>query len=123
MAKILIVDDDVQLVGMLKQYLNTKGHDVIAAGDPAKGMQLARQEKPDLVILDYHMPGDTGAHLFEAFRRNRAFESVPVLFMSGSKPEHELLQEIASRGRTAYLRKGVALEELAKTIEGLLSSS
>lgn len=122
MSKILIVDDDAQLVGMLTQYLTGKGHKVVAAGDPAKGLQLARQEKPDLVILDYHMPGDTGAHLFEAFRRNKALELIPVLFMSGSKPENELLNEIASRGRTAYLRKGVSLDELSKAIEGLLKS-
>jgi DNA-binding response OmpR family regulator len=122
-AKILIVDDDAQLVGMMTEYLTSKGHRVFSASDPAKGMQLARKEKPELVILDYHMPGDTGAHLFEAFRRNQAFELTPVLFMSGSKPEKELLDEIASRSRTAYLKKGVPLEEITQKIDELLSAS
>lgn len=123
MAKILIVDDDERLAKMLAEYLEGRGHRVVWAPDPAKGMREARQSKPDLVILDYHMPGDTGAHLFEAFRRNQALQDLPVLFMSGSKPEVDLVKEIASRGRTAYLRKGSPLEELSTAIEKLLSEA
>ena len=120
MAKILIVDDDATVVELLSEFLSSKGHEVISAGDPAKGMQLARQSAPDLVMLDYHMPGDTGAHLFEAFRRNRSLQDVPVLFMTGTKPEEDLRSEIASRAHTAYLRKPVSLDVLEKTVQGLL---
>ena len=121
MAKILIVDDDAALVGMLSEYLVEKGHEVFGAPDPVRGLQTARKEAPDLIILDYHMPGDTGAHLFESFRRNQKLQDVPVLFMSGSKPEAALLSEIASQAGTAFLKKGVPLNEIEETIERLLA--
>ena len=109
------------VVGAVSQFLESRGHKVVSAGEPVQGMRMARQEKPDLVLMDYHMPGDTGAHLFEAFRRNREFKDLPVLFMSGSKPEEHLMAEIASRARTAFLPKPVRLETLERTILSLLS--
>ncbi|MFH1723056.1 MAG: response regulator [Elusimicrobiota bacterium] len=121
MARILIVDDERAVVDTLAEFLSGKGHEVVSAGDPIRGLQAARRFEPEIVLLDYHMPGDTGAHLFEAFRRNQKLKDIPILFMSGSKTEEELAAEVASREKTAYLMKPVRFDDLERTIDDLLA--
>ena len=96
MAKILIIDDDYSIVELLTDILVREGHSVESAGEAVEGMQKARAVKPDLIILDYHMPGMTGAHLFESLRRNRGTNLTPILFMSGEASGDQILREIAS---------------------------
>ena len=123
MAKILIVDDDVNLVAMLTDFFQTLGHEVKSAGDPVQGMLMARKEKPELMILDYQMPRDTGAHLFESLRRNQATKDLPVIFMSGSMPPARLLDEISSSANARFLSKPVELATLKQAIGEILKPS
>ena len=114
--KIIIVDDDQALVTMLTEFFESLGHQVQSAGDPVQGMLMARQEKHDLMILDYQMPRDTGAHLFESLRRNQATKDLPVIFMSGSMPPARILEEISASANARFLTKPVELEVLKKTM-------
>lgn len=121
MAKVLIVDDDFEIVELLTEILTREGHQVDSAGDPAAGMQKARAIKPDLVILDFHMPGNTGAHLFESLRRNQASRLTPILFMSGeASPEH-ILSQIADPEGSQFLAKPVHLDDFRKAVRDLLA--
>ena len=121
MAKVLIVDDDFEIVELLTEILTREGHQVDSAGEPASGMQKARVMKPDLVILDFHMPGNTGAHLFESLRRNQASKMTPILFMSGeASPEH-ILSQIADPEGSQFLAKPVHLEDFRNAVRDLLA--
>lgn len=120
MPKILIVDDDFEIVSLLAEVLRREGHDVDSACEPVEGMKKARTLKPDLIILDYHMPGTTGAHLYESLRRNSASRTTPILFMSGeASPEH-ILAEISDAGASQFLAKPVHLEEFRQTVRQML---
>ncbi|MFA6093047.1 MAG: response regulator [Elusimicrobiota bacterium] len=121
MPRILIVDDDASLVQILAIALKSYGHEVASAGDPAAGLQEARNFKPELVLLDYHMPGATGAHLFEAFRRNSATAKIPILFMSGDAAPEQVFAEIVESGRARFIAKPVRLEKLKLLIEEMLA--
>lgn len=121
MARILIVDDDYEIVSLLMEILNTDGHEVHSASEPVEGMQKSRQVCPDLIILDYHMPGTTGAHLFESFRRNHATQATPILFMSGEASADEIYQEIADPAGSLFLAKPVHLSDFRAAVKRLLS--
>ena len=95
MAKVLIVDDDFEIVSLLEEILKRSGHEIQSACEPVDGMRRARAFKPDLIILDYHMPGTTGAHLFESLRRNEASRLTPILFMSGQHSRKEELDRLS----------------------------
>jgi len=123
MARVLIVDDDFEIVSILTEILKHDGHTVESAGEPVEGMRKARELKPDLIILDYHMPGSTGAHLFESLRRNQASRTTPILFMSGeAQPEH-ILAEITDTEASQFLAKPVHLEDFRKAVKELLDAS
>ena len=123
MAKILIIDDDFSIVELLTDVLAREGHSVESAGEAVAGMQKARALKPDLIILDYHMPGMTGAHLFESLRRNQATSRTPILFMSGEASGEDILKEIASPDGASFLAKPVRLEDFRRCVRELLASS
>ena len=122
MAKILIIDDDYSIVEVLSDILTREGHSVETAGEAVEGMQKSRSLKPDLIILDYHMPGMTGAHLFESLRRNQATNHTPILFMSGEASGEDILKEIADPDGASFLAKPVHLDDFRKAVRELLAS-
>lgn len=121
MARVLIIDDDSAIVEIVSEILKLEKHEVDSAGDPVEGMTKCRKFKPDLIILDYHMPGETGAHLFESLRRNNATKLTPILFMSGEASPDQILAEISDTEHSRFLPKPVRLEEFRKTIQELLA--
>jgi DNA-binding response OmpR family regulator len=119
-AKILIVDDDIDLVQIVSQALESSGYEVHSAHEAVSGMEKARQLHPDIILLDYHMPGTTGAHLFESFRRNQATTHTPILFMSGTATDEKIRSEIVEDGRTKFLSKPAHIDEVRRVIKELL---
>ncbi len=123
MAKVLIVDDDYEIVALLEEILKREGHEVFSALEPADGMQKARKTQPDLIILDFHMPGANGAHLYESLRRNQASRLTPILFMSGEASPEQILQEISDADGCHFLPKPVRLEDFRKAVREMLGQT
>ena len=123
MAKVLIIDDDFEIVSILGEILKREGHEVESANEPVEGMQKARKLKPDLIILDYHMPGNTGAHLFESLRRNSATSVTPILFMSGEASPEQILAEISDTAGSRFLPKPVPLDDFRRAIREMLAEA
>ena len=123
MARVLIIDDDYEIVSILTEILTPEGHEVSSAGEPVEGMQMARKVKPDLIILDYHMPGNTGSHLFESLRRNNATKDTPILFMSGEADPAQIMSEVSDSGGARFLPKPVKLDEFRRTIREMLAGA
>ena len=123
MAKILIVDDDFSIVTLLEEILRREGHDVESSCEAVDGMKKARAFKPDLIILDFHMPGANGAHLFESLRRNQASRLTPILFMSGEASPEDILSEISDPEHSQFLAKPVHVEDFRNAVRGLLEKT
>jgi two-component system, OmpR family, alkaline phosphatase synthesis response regulator PhoP len=84
--KILVVDDDVQFVDMVKTLLESVGYDVAFAYQARKGMDLAKKEPPDLILLDVMFAGPPGPDGFEASRElhdDPRLKKVPIIIVSG----------------------------------------
>ena len=121
MSRVLIIDDDFEIVQILTEVLTRMGHETDSAGDPVEGMQKSRKMTPDLIILDYHMPGNTGAHLYESLRRNNATKITPILFMSGEASPDQILAEISDTEWSRFLPKPVPLAEFRQTVTEMLA--
>ena len=105
----------------MTEILRKEGHSVDSACEPIEGMKKARTTKPDLIILDYHMPGASGAHLFESLRRNQGSRTTPILFMSGEAQPEQILSEISDSEGSQFLAKPVHLEDFRKAVRGMLA--
>ncbi len=116
MASVLIVDDDADIRGLLREVLERASHTVIEAGDGREGLRLFHAEQPDLVILDVSMPGFDG---WQTLERVRELSAVPVVMLSAQ--DHELDKVRGLRGGADdYITKPFGPQELLARVEGLL---
>ncbi|MFO7986539.1 MAG: response regulator [Desulfatiglandaceae bacterium] len=81
--KILIVDDEPDSVSFLESVLEEMGYDYVSASDGVKGLQLARQEKPILILLDLIMPEKSGIWMFQELKKDSGLGKIPVIVVSG----------------------------------------
>ncbi len=84
MPTALVIEDDAAVGGLLNDLLVAEGAAVLRAGDARDGLALARTGKPDVILLDHHLPDGTGASLLATLRRDAATHGVPVIMLSGS---------------------------------------
>lgn len=118
--KILIVDDDFEIVESLRYALEGEGHQVVVARDGNQGLALAERENPDLLILDMMMPKRSGFLVLEKLRRIRD-EPLPVIMITGNEGNrHKAYAELL--GVSDYIRKPFAMDRLVGAVDKLLQS-
>ncbi|MBN2098493.1 MAG: response regulator [Dehalococcoidia bacterium] len=81
-VRILLIDDDVDFVKATTKVLQSKPYEVIAAYDGKEGLEKARSEKPDLILLDILMPKVDGFAVAEQFKKDQALSKIPVLALT-----------------------------------------
>ncbi len=119
MKTILVVDDDVTLVAPLKDGLESAGYEVAIAYDSVQGLHLASALKPDLIILDYYLPGGDGGATYERLRAAAETKDTPVIFSTGLTLE-ELKGKITPGAKTFFLRKPVGFAGFLSVINQVL---
>ncbi|MBL7178351.1 MAG: response regulator [Desulfobacteraceae bacterium] len=120
MARILIIDDDPQILNMLGQTLEREGYEVIGAPDGKEGLRLYRENPTDLIIADLIMPEKEGIETIMELRRD--FPDVKIIAISGGgrlDPE-QYLSMAKSFGAQYTFAKPVAREELLNAVRELL---
>jgi DNA-binding response OmpR family regulator len=118
MANILAVDDDGKIRELLSVLLRRKGHKVTTASDGQKGIDLFRQDRPHVTILDFEMPGMDGLAVLRAIRAVDA--QAPVIMLTGTgSVERE--KQARGLGVTAFLAKGFSLHELGAALNQVLA--
>lgn len=119
MSKILVVDDDLAILELIKINLQLIGHDVICAEDGIKGFALVKQEKPDLVILDVMMPKVDGFTVANRIRNNEGSEDTPILMLTALGMIQDKTKGFDA-GVDDYLVKPFELDELKLRVRALL---
>ena len=122
MNKILIVDDDISILELLRINIELMGHKVITCTDGIKGFALAQQEIPDLIILDVMMPDVDGFTVAQRIRQNKATKNIPILMLTALGMLQDKVQGFES-GVDDYLIKPFELDELKVRIKALLRRS
>ena len=116
---ILVVDDDVTLVAPLKDGLESAGYRVAVAFDSAQGLLLANELRPDLIILDFYMPGVDGAATYDRLRSSSLTSGTPVIFSTGLTLE-ELKGKVKPGAKTFFLRKPVGFSGILSVVNQVL---
>ena len=118
--KILVVDDDVEIIESVRYALEGAGHEVVIARDGNQGLALAERENPDLIILDMMMPKRSGFLVLEKLRRLRD-EPLPVIMITGNEgSRHKAYAELL--GVSDYIRKPFAMDRLIDAVKRLIVS-
>lgn len=120
MKKILIVDDDKDLLFLLGENLKSAGYDVFTADNADSGVDLAKSEKVDLLLLDIMMPGKGGTYVAEKLKDDPGMKKVPVIFLTGLLSKEEERVRGRKVGSKVFLAKPYEMKDLLVEIEKLI---
>jgi DNA-binding response OmpR family regulator len=118
--RILVVDDDVPILTLMRNLLREFGFEPVVAGTGAQALALAGEQRPDLVLLDINMPEMSGSEVIRALRRDHGAVEMPILILSG---EPMAPTEVAALGANAAVQKPFDVPELIQQIRGYLRSA
>lgn len=117
--RILIVEDEAELVEMITMRLAASGYEVISASDGQEGLEKAKKEKPDLLILDLMLPKMDGYKVCGLLKKDTKYAQIPVIiFTARAQEEDKKLAE--EMGADAYITKPFEPQLLLAKIEELL---
>jgi DNA-binding response OmpR family regulator len=120
-ASILVVDDDPEIVAMLSARLSKRGYKVSTASDGHKAIELAKRERPDVVLLDVMMPGKSGWEVARALKQDPVTQNSKIVMVSAiGEKTNEITAPIY--GADAHVDKPFEFEELEGVIARLLSA-
>jgi DNA-binding response OmpR family regulator len=120
--KILIVDDDPQLLLGLTPRLKANGYSIVTASDAIAALGVARKETPDLIILDLGLPGGDGFLVLERLRNLAELSAIPVIVLSARDPADNKKRALNS-GAVAYFQKPPENHELLTAIRQALGET
>lgn len=122
MAKLLIVEDNEMNRDMLSRRLMRKGYEVIMAVDGQEGVNVARSEKPDLILMDMSLPIMTGWEATQQIKADSELAHIPIIALTAYALQGDR-EEALKAGCDEYDTKPVELPRLLEKIERLLSSN
>jgi two-component system phosphate regulon response regulator PhoB len=115
---ILVVDDDPEIVAMLTTRLTKRGYKVASAPDGARAIELARRERPDVILLDVMMPGKSGWEVARDLKHDPVTEGIKIVMVTAIGAQvNEITSPLYS---DAHVDKPFEFEQLERVIESLL---
>ncbi len=95
--KILIIDDDPNIVDYLATLFEDNGYTIVSANNVQDGLETAKREEPDLITLDLEMPGEWGPRFYRKLSQEKSLKNIPVIVISGmSGIEHAIGRAVAT---------------------------
>ena len=119
MEKILIAEDERDIRDLVAFTLRFAGHEVVAVGNGEEAVEAARQEMPELILMDVRMPRMTGYEACEKMKSDPGLQEIPVVFLSAKGQESEIRTGLEA-GADEYLLKPFAPAELTMRVAELL---
>lgn len=120
MAKILIVDDDNLITGLMETLVTMGGHEAIVVNDSTEAIDTAISVQPDLITLDLMMPGLSGYDICQLLRADPRFDQTPIIIIS-AKEDTQSKEKAIKMGATEYITKPFDIDHFIKTIQRLTS--
>ena len=119
-SKVLIADDEPNIVISLEFLMKREGHQVLVARDGIQALDTIRREKPDLVLLDVMMPGKTGFEVCQAVRADESLAGVKILMLTAKGRDTDVAQGVGL-GADGYMTKPFSTKDLAARVRELLA--
>ena len=117
-SRILIVDDDAEIITAIRYALESNGYDVQIARDGNQGLAMAERVQPDLVILDMMMPKRSGFLVLEKLRRTETRPTRVIMITANEGSRHKAYAEML--GVDDYIRKPFAMDRLLEAVQRLI---
>lgn len=119
MAKILVIDDERHILELLKFNLEVSGHEVVCSADGKEGLEIARTENPDLILLDWMLPNLSGIEILKIIRDDRKISKMPVIMLTAKNMEDDKIEGL-DRGADDFITKPFSIKELMARIKTVL---
>jgi two-component system cell cycle response regulator DivK len=121
MAKILIVEDNPDNMTLAVLLLTSAGHTVLSAIDAEGGLLLARSDRPDLILMDIHLPGMDGLEATGLLKRDPATRSIPVIALTALAMKGDE-ERIRGAGCDGYIAKPMSIHHFLATVAAQLGT-
>lgn len=121
MGRVLIVDDEPDVLLLCRLNLQQRGHELLEALEGGRALELARECHPDAIVLDLMMPGITGYDVLEALQQDDATAGIPVLVLTAKSLRADR-ERSHGLGAVAFLTKPFLPNELCEMVDSLLAT-
>ncbi len=119
MSLVLIVEDNEKNMKLARDILKAKGYETLEAVTGEEGVKLAKEKKPDLVLMDIQLPGINGIEAFKQLRADAKTARIPVIALTASVTPTDRSQ-ITAAGFDAFVSKPINLKEFVATVKRLV---
>jgi two-component system alkaline phosphatase synthesis response regulator PhoP len=119
-ATILIAEDEIHIMTLIKFKLRDAGYTIIPAEDGKKALELAQTQHPDLILLDVMMPFLNGYEVFDILRKDESTKHIPIIMLTAKSFQHEIDEGI-TRGAEDYIIKPFSPNDLITRIQAVLA--
>jgi DNA-binding response OmpR family regulator len=121
MTKILCIEDEPQMIDLIKLILETKGYEVLGAEGGQAGLEMMRSEKPDLILLDLMMPEMDGGDVFHHMKEEVELRDIPVIVVTAKAAPIDKVLWINVAKVDDYVTKPFGPRELVESVEKVLA--
>jgi DNA-binding response OmpR family regulator len=118
--KILIIEDDEMLRGIMTQRLAGEHYNVVQAVDGSAGLQAIKDEKPDLVLLDLMLPIMDGFNVLEAAKKDDAISSIPIVILSNLSQKEDIERAMKLGAHDYWIKIEFASDEIMEKIREII---
>ena len=119
-TKILVVDDREENRMVIRYLFDEPGHRVLEAADGAAGLELARKERPDCILLDLSMPGLSGFEVLDQLAGDPRTREIPVIILTATGDGLESMDRVLRAGAVDYIRKPISPQKVAIRVRGAI---
>lgn len=117
--KILLIDDEEHILELLKFNLESVGFEVMCSSDGFDGYLMAKNQKPDLILLDWMLPNISGIDLLKKIRTDESLNEIPVIMLTAKNMEEDKVEGL-EKGADDYITKPFGIKELLARINTIL---
>ena len=118
--RILCIEDDEEMIDLIRLILTRRGFDVLGASRGAAGLEIIRNEKPDLVLLDLMMPEMDGWEVYQQIKSDEAIQNIPVIVVTAKAQSIDRVLGLHIAKVDDYISKPFSPQELLDSIESVL---
>lgn len=122
MYRLLIIEDDPTMRSLLQKKLAPEGFECLLAANATAGLKACREEKPDAVLLDVHLPDRNGIEVCRALKDDPVLRHIPVLIVTGESKGVDKTLEGLDAGADDYILKPFSPAELLKRLRNIVRS-
>ena len=117
---ILIIDDDLDMSRLFGGKLTKEGFEVMYASEGNEGRELARRFQPDLILLDFRLPGEDGLTIAQRMKEEKITHQIPIVLLTNEDLTREAEKAIKELWVVEYIHKSIPIEELAPRLKKII---